>query len=63
MKKTGKRSLEGYKIFPFIACGLIGLFALFVYHLINEVDEVAKRLEKPQSQTLNIGQMETELEI
>jgi hypothetical protein len=63
MKKTGKRSLEGYIIFPFIAWGLIGLFALFVYHLFNEVGEVAERLEKPQSQILNIGQMETALEI
>jgi hypothetical protein len=63
MKNTGKRSLEGYKIFPFIAWGLIGLFALFIYHLYNEVGEAAQRLENAQPEKLNIGQMETELEI
>lgn len=47
-KTTGKRSLEGYKIFPFIAWGLTLAFAVFVYNITTELQGIAEQL---QSQT------------
>ena len=61
MKKTGKRSLEGYKIFPFIAWTLIAVFALFVYNLTNEVTEVTDRLQSAQFEKFDIAQVETDI--
>ena len=47
MKKTSnKRSLEGYKIFPYIAWLLIIGFAVFAYNLTNEVGEVTHKLQQ-----------------
>lgn len=62
MKSSGKRSLEGYKIFPYIAWILIGGFALFVYNLTNEISEATERLQSAQSQQLDFAQVETKLE-
>ena len=62
MKSYGKRSLEGYKIFPFIAWTLVGLFALFVYNLANGVNQAAEQLQSAQFQKFDVAQVETELE-
>ena len=58
MKISGKRSLEGYKIFPFIAWGLVIGFALFVYNLNTEIQKATEQLrtqsksfEKPITNT------------
>jgi len=44
MKHSGKRSLEGYKIFPFIAWGLIVGFAFFVYNLVDNLEMATHEL-------------------
>lgn len=62
MKSTGKRSLEGYKIFPFMAWALIGVFALFVYTLASDVSEVTEKLKSSQFQKFDGAQVETDLE-
>lgn len=51
MQMTSKRSLEGYRLFPYLAWGLTIIFALFVYHLANEVQDVTAQLST-QGQTL-----------
>ncbi len=63
MQNSSKRSLEGYKIFPYIAWALIAGFALFVYNLANEVEQATAELQNAQVQKLNISQVETEREI
>ena len=45
---TDSRSLEGFKIFPYIAWGLIVVFALFVYQLSSEVEAMTERLTEAQ---------------
>jgi|GEM_PF-6418489 len=62
MKNSGKRSLEGYKIFPYIAWILIGGFGLFVYNLANEIEHSTEELQNAQSQKLDFAQVETRLE-
>ena len=42
---TSKRSLEGLRIFPYFAWALIGLFALFVYNLTEEVSAITEQLQ------------------
>ena len=49
-KSTGKRSLEGYKIFPYIAWGLTFVFALFVYNITNELQGVTSQLQTQADQ-------------
>jgi uncharacterized membrane protein len=49
-KTTGKRSLEGYKIFPFIAWGLTLAFAVFVYNITTELQGVAEQLQSQATQ-------------
>jgi hypothetical protein len=49
-KTTGKRSLEGYKIFPFIAWGLTFAFAVFVYNITTELQDVAEKLQSQAKQ-------------
>ncbi len=39
-----KRSLEQYRIFPYIAWILVGGFALFVYHLTTELNAYQNEL-------------------
>ena len=52
MKQSqGKRSLEAYKIFPYIAWTLTVVFALFVYNIATELQDVASQLEQ---QTRNL---------
>lgn len=41
-----KRSLESYKIFPYVAWGLIGGFAFFVYNLVTELEDTAAQLQQ-----------------
>lgn len=43
---TGKRSLERYAIFPYVAWGLIAGFALFVYDLANTLEENSTLLQE-----------------
>ena len=42
---TGKRSLEGYKIFPYIAWALTAGFAFFVYNITTELQDVTSQLQ------------------
>ena len=47
MKTNGNdKALESYKIFPFIAWGLVAGFAIFVYMITLELQSVADRLEQ-----------------
>lgn len=41
---TGKRSLEGLKIFPYVAWALTIGFAVFVYTITTELQAVATEL-------------------
>ncbi|MFW6210391.1 MAG: hypothetical protein ACOC4E_02800 [Patescibacteria group bacterium] len=58
---TGDRTLEQYRIFPFIAWGLVIFFALFVYHITTElrgitdqlVEHSAARNAEPSDSTTN----------
>lgn len=45
------KSLEAYKIFPYVAWGLTLLFALFVYNITMELKAVTDNL---QEQTENL---------
>lgn len=47
----GKRALEKYTIFPYVAWTLTIGFALFVYNIATELQDVAGRLET-QTQSL-----------
>jgi|GEM_PF-1078893 hypothetical protein len=47
MKQTkGKRSLEAYKIFPYVAWGLILGFTFFVYNLVTDLQDTTSQLQK-----------------
>jgi hypothetical protein len=48
---TGKRSLEGLKVFPYVAWGLVFGFAFFVYDITLKLQDVTDRL---QVQTTNL---------
>ena len=47
MNSSRKRSLEGYKIFPFIAWSIVIGFAVFVYNLNSEIERVTTQLQSP----------------
>jgi len=53
MNQTSKRSLERYKIFPYVAWALTIVFALFVYKIVLELQDVTTQLA---SQTDALGQ-------
>lgn len=40
----GDRTLEQYRIFPFIAWGLVIFFALFIYHITTELRGITDQL-------------------
>jgi hypothetical protein len=42
----GKRSLEAYKIFPYVAWGLIAGFIFFVYNIFIELQDTTAQLER-----------------
>jgi len=44
--QTSKRSLEAYKIFPYVAWGLILGFIFFVYNIVLELQDTTAQLEK-----------------
>ena len=46
LRVDGKRSLEAYKIFPYIAWGLIVGFVFFVYNIVVELQDTAAQLER-----------------
>jgi len=48
---TGKRSLEKFKIFPYVAWGLTIGFAIFVYNITTELQAVTRDLQQ-QTQAL-----------
>lgn len=43
-RDTGKRALESYRVFPYIAWALTAGFALFVYNITTELQSVTKEL-------------------
>ena len=45
-RDTGKRSLEGLKVFPYVAWVLIAGFALFVYNITIELEAVTSDLQR-----------------
>lgn len=45
-----KRSLEQYRVFPYIAWVLVGGFAFFVYTLASELSTATAALEGSQNQ-------------
>jgi hypothetical protein len=45
-RTTGKRSLEGYKIFPYVAWGLMLGFTVFVYNLVTDLQDATAQLQK-----------------
>ncbi len=45
MQRSTDRKLESFKIFPYIAWGLIILFIFFVYRLIVNLNETATELD------------------
>ena len=45
-KDTGKRALEAYKIFPYVAWGLILGFTLFVYNIVTELEQATDQLQR-----------------
>jgi hypothetical protein len=50
MKRTFQsRKLESFKLFPYIAWGLIILFVVFVYKLSTALDTKSKELEEQTS--------------
>jgi len=48
---TGKRSLEGLKVFPYVAWGLTVVFALFVYNITTDLQAVTAQLQE-QARTI-----------
>jgi len=46
LRVDGKRSLEAYKIFPYIAWGLIVGFVFFVYNIVVELQDTTAQLER-----------------
>ena len=48
---SGKRALEKYKIFPYVAWLLIVAFALFVYQLSIRITVAAQQLQSEQIKT------------
>jgi hypothetical protein len=49
--KRNDKTLESFKIFPYVAWGLTFLFTLFVYNIALELQAVASELQK-QTQSL-----------
>lgn len=49
-QKTGKRALEGFKVFPFIAWGLTIGFAIFVYQIVQDLQVVTADLKNQTEQ-------------
>jgi len=47
------KTLEAYKIFPYIAWGLTIVFSFFVYNITMELKSVAESLER-QTQALQV---------
>jgi len=43
---TGKRSLEGLRIFPYVAWGLTAAFAFFVYQITTDLQQVTQDLQQ-----------------
>ena len=41
----GKRSLEAYKIFPYVAWGLTFGFAVFLYVLVTDLQDTTSQLQ------------------
>ncbi len=46
LRRATDRKLESFKIFPYIAWGLIILFVIFVYKLTSELNDNASTLEQ-----------------
>jgi uncharacterized membrane protein len=44
-QRTGKRSLEAYKIFPYVALGLLFGFVAFLYTLVTDLQDTTSQLE------------------
>jgi len=44
--RTSKRSLEAYKIFPYVAWVLIFGFVLFVYNIVTELQNTTAQLQQ-----------------
>ena len=44
-RAPGKRSLEAYKIFPYVAWGLTFGFALFVYNIVTQLQDITVQLQ------------------
>lgn len=53
---TGERTLEKYKIFPYVAWALFIGFALFVYSLVLELQETAESLATTSASYQNIDE-------
>jgi hypothetical protein len=49
LRRTTDRKLESFKIFPYIAWGLIILFVFFVYKLSTTLDKKSEELDKETS--------------
>jgi hypothetical protein len=49
IKRPVDRKLESFKIFPYIAWGLVILFIIFVYKLSTTLDTKAEKLDKETS--------------
>jgi hypothetical protein len=52
MKKLNgsDRTLESFKIFPYVAWGLTALFAFFVYDITQELRDVTEQLQTQADQ-------------
>lgn len=53
---TGERTLEKYKIFPYIAWALFIGFSLFVYSLVMELQATAESLATSSASYESIGE-------
>jgi len=54
MKTNGKdKSLEAYKIFPYVAWGLMVIFSFFVYNITMDLKAVTENLQA-QTKTLEL---------
>lgn len=58
-RSAGKRALESYPVFPYIAWGLAVGFALFVYFITTELTTVTAELGH---QGDRLGQLEARIE-